>query len=123
MRNRLDPAEWVPRGYAIVNVDPRGVGDSDGDVRWWGRSEGRDGHDVIEEFAKLSWSNGKIGLAGNSWLAMSQYFIAAEQPPHLAAIAPLEGATDPVREDSLRGGIPSTGFAHSVAELLIGMDA
>ncbi|KAL3460183.1 X-Pro dipeptidyl-peptidase C-terminal non-catalytic domain-containing protein [Aspergillus heterothallicus] len=21
----LDPAEWVPRGYAIVNVDPRGV--------------------------------------------------------------------------------------------------
>jgi hypothetical protein len=27
-----DPAEWCPRGYAIVNVDPRGVGDSDGNI-------------------------------------------------------------------------------------------
>ncbi|KAF7561333.1 hypothetical protein G7046_g2830 [Stylonectria norvegica] len=27
-----DPAEWCARGYAIVNVDPRGVGDSDGDI-------------------------------------------------------------------------------------------
>lgn len=27
-----DPAEWCPRGYAIVNVDPRGVGDSEGDI-------------------------------------------------------------------------------------------
>jgi hypothetical protein len=28
----LDPAEWCPRGYAIVNVDSRGVFDSDGDM-------------------------------------------------------------------------------------------
>ncbi len=28
----LDPAEWCPRGYAIVNVDPRGVFDSDGNI-------------------------------------------------------------------------------------------
>jgi hypothetical protein len=28
----LDPAEWCPRGYAIVNIDPRGVFDSDGDI-------------------------------------------------------------------------------------------
>ena len=28
----LDPAEWCPRGYAIVNVDSRGVFDSDGDL-------------------------------------------------------------------------------------------
>jgi hypothetical protein len=27
-----DPAEWCPRGYAIVNIDPRGVGESDGDL-------------------------------------------------------------------------------------------
>lgn len=27
-----DPAEWCPRGYAIVNIDPRGVGDSEGDI-------------------------------------------------------------------------------------------
>lgn len=28
----LDPADWCPRGYAIVNVDSRGVFDSDGDM-------------------------------------------------------------------------------------------
>jgi len=27
-----DPAEFVPRGYAVVNVDARGAGNSDGDV-------------------------------------------------------------------------------------------
>jgi predicted acyl esterase len=29
----LDPAEWAARGYAVVNVDPRGVFDSEGDLR------------------------------------------------------------------------------------------
>lgn len=82
------------------------AGDSEGDIRYWGTAEGRDGYDAIEELAKLPWSNGKIGLAGNSWLAMSQYYIAAEEPPHLAAIAPLEGLADGFREESFRGGIP-----------------
>lgn len=31
-----DPAEWCPRGYAIVNVDPRGVFDSEGDIQVFG---------------------------------------------------------------------------------------
>ncbi|POS71821.1 hypothetical protein DHEL01_v209790 [Diaporthe helianthi] len=44
----LDPAEWIPRGYAVVNVDSRGVGDSEGDMRMWGTGEGRDGHDAVE---------------------------------------------------------------------------
>ncbi|KAJ4350602.1 hypothetical protein N0V95_004606 [Ascochyta clinopodiicola] len=116
----LDPAEWVPRGYSIINIDARGAGDSDGDIRWWGSSEGRDGHDAIEELAKLSWSNGKFGMAGNSWLATAQYFIAAEQPPHLAAIAPLEGTADPFREESFRGGIPRAEFSKWIASILPG---
>jgi predicted acyl esterase len=28
-----DPAEWCRRGYAVVNVDARGVFDSEGDIR------------------------------------------------------------------------------------------
>jgi predicted acyl esterase len=31
-RHRPDPAEWCPRGYAIVNVDIRGTWDSEGDL-------------------------------------------------------------------------------------------
>lgn len=37
---------------------------------------------------------------------MSQYFIAASQPPHLAAIAPWEGASDFYRDTLCRGGVP-----------------
>ncbi|KAH8673357.1 X-Pro dipeptidyl-peptidase C-terminal non-catalytic domain-containing protein [Xylariales sp. PMI_506] len=31
-----DPAEWCGRGYAIINVDPRGVGMSQGNMFWFG---------------------------------------------------------------------------------------
>ncbi|KAF7672005.1 alpha beta-hydrolase [Alternaria burnsii] len=116
----LDPAEWVPRGYAIVNVDPRGVNNSEGNIHFWGTQEGQDGHDAIEELAKLPWCSGKIAMAGNSWLAISQYFIAAEQPPHLTCIAPLEGLSDPVREETIRGGIANTAFSESIAAILPG---
>ncbi|KAK2770057.1 x-pro dipeptidyl-peptidase c-terminal non-catalytic domain-containing protein [Colletotrichum kahawae] len=30
--HRVDPAEWVPRGYAIISVDIRGSWDSEGDL-------------------------------------------------------------------------------------------
>ena len=30
----LDPAEWVPRGYAIVNCDARGALDCEGTLAW-----------------------------------------------------------------------------------------
>lgn len=105
-----DPAEWVPRGYAIVNIDPRGVFDSQGDIRWLGRAEGQDGYDAIEQLAKLRWSNGKVGMVGNSWLAMAQWFIAAEKPPSLKCIAPWEGCSDVYRESLCRGGVPYTPF-------------
>jgi uncharacterized protein len=31
----LDPAEWCARGYAIINIDARGAGDSGGDIVFW----------------------------------------------------------------------------------------
>ena len=80
---------------------------------WFGAAEGRDGHDTIEYLAQLEWCNGSVALVGNSWLAIAQWFIAAERPPHLKCIAPWEGASDFYREFFARGGVPSfpfTGF-------------
>ncbi|KIW74044.1 hypothetical protein PV04_02112 [Phialophora macrospora] len=105
-----DPAEWTARGYPIVNINSRGAFDSQGDIRWFGSGEGRDGHDAIEHLATLPWCSGKIATIGNSWLAMAQWHIAAESPPHLTCIAPSEGCSDFYRETLCRGGVPYKPF-------------
>lgn len=105
-----DPAEFCSRGFAVVNVDSRGCGHSDGIVAIMGSQEAEDGYDVIEALAKMPWCNGSIGLAGNSHLAIIQWFIAALKPPSLKAIAPWEACGDLYREQFVRGGIFDAGL-------------
>ncbi len=105
-----DPAYWCAQGYAICNPDARGIAHSDGDIAMIGTQEGRDGYDLIEWLAAQDWCNGKVGMSGTSYLAFSQWFIAAEQPPHLAAINPNEGLSDAYRDLSMRGGMPDLNF-------------
>lgn len=101
----LDPADFVPRGYAVVNVDSRGAYDSERIMCVVGSQEAEDGYDVIEAIAKEPWCNGNVGLADNSHLAIMQWFIAALNPPSLKAIAPWEGCGDLYHEEFARGGI------------------
>jgi len=105
-----DPLYWIPLGYAIINVDPRGVWQSEGDAIYWGHEEGRDGHDLVEWAGVQEWCNAKVGLTGVSYLATVQWLIAATRPPHLAAINPWEGLSDMYREFAFHGGIPETFF-------------
>lgn len=100
----LDPQAWCSRGYAIVSVDTRGAGNSDGLIGVMGAQDAEDGYDVVEGIARMDWCNGSVGMAGNSALAISQWFIAAQQPPSLKAIAPWEGSGDIYREQFCRGG-------------------
>lgn len=115
-----DPAYWCHHGYAVVNPDSRGVGNSEGDIAFWGSEDARDGYDFIEWVAAQEWCNGRIGMAGNSWLAIAQWFIAAERPPHLAAIAPWEGQSDWYRDGLFPGGIPEPGFASLISKTVCG---
>jgi len=101
-----DPAHWVPYGYALVNVDPRGAYLSGGDMQFFGPQDAQDGYDAIEWLAKQDWCNGKVGMNGNSWYGMTQWEIAAVRPPHLAAIAPWEAETNIYRDEYVRDGIP-----------------
>ncbi|WP_298663181.1 CocE/NonD family hydrolase [uncultured Barnesiella sp.] len=111
-----DPAYWVAHGYAIVNPDKRGAYMSESNLLYWGHEDALDGCDVIDWIASQKWSNGKVGMTGNSWLTVSQWFIAAERPEHLAAIAPWEGFCDHYRESGTRGGIPAPEFPEMIAE-------
>ncbi|PSN73803.1 alpha/beta-hydrolase [Corynespora cassiicola Philippines] len=116
----VDPSYWVARGYAVLNPDTRGSYMSEGNATYWGRQLAEDGYDFIEWAADQSWSSGKIGMAGNSWLAISQWFIAAENPPHLAAIAPWEGATDILRDGATSNGLGNLGFEEAIITTLAG---
>ncbi|KAI8280209.1 hypothetical protein K4K56_012333 [Colletotrichum sp. SAR 10_98] len=115
-----DPAYWVSKGYAILNPDARGAYASEGNITYWGRQLAEDGYDFIEWAADQSWSNGKIGMAGNSFLAISQWHIAASQPPHLAAIAPWEGATDVLRAAGTSFGLGNLGFEEAIITIFSG---
>ncbi|MCZ4098685.1 MULTISPECIES: CocE/NonD family hydrolase [unclassified Streptomyces] len=106
-----DPAYWCAQGYAVCNPDPRGIAQSQGDSVMFGRQEGEDCHDLIEWLAVQDWCSGKVAMSGTSYLAIAQWFTAAEQPPHLAAINPVEGFSDIYRDLTMRGGMPDIGFA------------
>ncbi len=105
-----DPAWWVARGYAVVNCDLRGCGTSDGTGDLLTAQEGEDYHDLVEWAAAQPWCSGRVGLLGVSYLAISQYEAAATCPPHLAAICPWEGFSDPYRDLMRPGGIREDGF-------------
>ena len=109
-----DPGFWVPNGYAVVNPDTKGVFYSFGDNVSFGTEEAEQGYDIIEWTAAQPWCNGKVAMAGNSYLAVSQFLTASLNPPHLAAIAPWEGFNDVYRQTSLKGGIPDFGFQKRV---------
>ena len=60
--------------------------------------------------AGQSWSNGKVGTTGASYLAMDQYTAAIERPPHLLAMYAAVGSENFYRDSAYRGGIPSLGW-------------
>lgn len=105
-----DPAWWTKQGFAVVNCDLRGAGRSDGVGSPLSDQEGEDVYDLIEWAAAQPWSTGAVGMVGVSYLAISQWKSAALQPPHLRAIVPWEGMTDPYRDLLHPGGIGETGF-------------
>ncbi|WP_427814569.1 CocE/NonD family hydrolase (plasmid) [Enterococcus sp. 22-H-5-01] len=105
-----DPDYWCAHGYAVCNPDMRGIAYSEGDTTMLGSQEAEDGYDLIEWLADQAWSNGKTALTGTSYLAFSQWYIAAEQPPHLTCINPTEGLADGYRDLAYIGGIPDKNF-------------
>ncbi len=100
-----DPEKWVPDGYVVIRVDSRGAGRSPGFLDIWSPRETQDLYQCIEWAGTQSWSSSKVGLNGISYFAMNQWWVAALQPPHLAAMCVWEGAADYYRDVTRHGGI------------------
>lgn len=93
------------RGYALVGVSVRGTGCSEGVFDPFARTMGRDGADAVEWAARQPWSNGRVGMIGVSFGAITQVLTAAERPPHLRAITPDSATSDLYRDVTYPGGI------------------
>jgi predicted acyl esterase len=105
-----DPVYWAGQGFAVVNADSRGSWGSEGTLTFYTTKEAQDGYDLVEWCGHQPWSNGNVGMSGVSYLASSQWSVAAMRPPSLKAINPWEGASDQYRERATHGGIRETRF-------------
>ncbi|MVU80689.1 CocE/NonD family hydrolase [Nocardia sp. ET3-3] len=105
-----DPAFWVPAGYVVVIADVRGYFKSRGVPGIFSKKDAADCYDLVEWGALQPWSSGDVGLNGVSYLAISQWYTAAQRPPHLKAMITWQGVSDLVRDVLFHGGIPETRF-------------
>ncbi len=105
-----DPGYWVPLEYVVVKLALRGSSNSVGDLYPVSTREANDYYDAIEWAAVQEWSTGNVGLNGVSYLCMTQWPVAAMNPPHCKAIIPWEGVSDMYRDWSFHGGMPETAF-------------
>jgi putative CocE/NonD family hydrolase len=105
-------SDYATRGFALAVVDVRGTGGSQGNLNhnYFSPREARDGYDLVEYLGTQPWSNGKVGMSGGSYLGITQYLTAEQDPPHLAAIAPIEAFADIYNDAAFPGGIESLFF-------------
>ncbi len=73
-------------GYACVIQDCRGRWDSGGE--YYPFREGEDGHDAQEWIGRQPWSNGKVGMAGGSYVGTVQWQSAPHRSQYLTCITP-----------------------------------
>ncbi|MGH2981879.1 MAG: CocE/NonD family hydrolase [Solirubrobacterales bacterium] len=105
-------AELASRGMVSAVVDVRGTGGSEGTLEdnYFSPREQRDGYLLVEHFGTRPYSSGRVGMTGGSYLGITQYLTAEQQPPHLAAISPIVALSDLYREGYTHEGIPNWFF-------------
>lgn len=108
----VNPVVAVIAGFAVVVQDVRGRGDSDGEYSPF--FEGDDGAATVAWAAAQSWSNGRVGSFGSSYMAAAQIQMAATAPDALEVICPAQASDDYYEGRSYWGGAFELGALLSI---------
>lgn len=87
-------------GYAVIRLDLRGTGDSEGlMLDEYLPQELQDGYAAIDWISNQPWCDGQVGMVGISWGGFNGLQIAAMQPPALKSIVTLCSTDDRYADD------------------------
>ncbi|MBV9212484.1 MAG: CocE/NonD family hydrolase [Actinobacteria bacterium] len=104
--------DFATRGIVGAIVDVRGTGGSEGSLKdnYFSPREQRDGYELVEYFGTRPYSSGRVGMAGGSYVGITQYLTAEQRPRHLSVITPDVSLSDLYREGYTHEGIPNFFF-------------
>ncbi|HEY5362577.1 MAG TPA: CocE/NonD family hydrolase [Aestuariivirga sp.] len=96
-------------GYAVIGIDQRGTGDSEGNYSGgFDRQDETDALQALSFIAEQNWCDGKLGLYGFSAGGTAALQIARRQPIGLGAIIAVAATDDPYEDDgAYQGGLPT----------------
>lgn len=94
---------FAERGYVFIAQDTRGRYKSEG-IWHWLTDDGRDGWDCADWIARQTWSDGKIGTLGTSYVGGTQHAMALEQVPQLMTAIPVDAVSNMGRQSLRNAG-------------------
>jgi uncharacterized protein len=101
----------VRQGYAVVVIERPGTGASFGVFDPAFETSAREADELLDWIAAQPWSNGKVGMVGDSFQAMVQFAAAGTGNPHLKAIFPASSPLEMYDAIQYRGGVYNKAFA------------
>jgi uncharacterized protein len=98
---------FAPRGYAVVMMDLRGTGRSQGCLDHLGSKDASDLARILEWAGTQAWSNGRVGMTGHSYVGSTPSVAAAQDPDatYLKTIVPSAGLAS-MYDHQFQGGVP-----------------
>src|SRR5512138_3222933 len=103
--------EMLSSGYVVVVVDRPGTGASFGRLSQDPAAGAREANEILNWIAAQPWSDGKIGMFGDSIQAQIQFQAASAGNQHLKAILPATTWMDNYSAVMFPGGVLDTAMA------------